>query len=247
MDWIVPEWPAPRNVRALSTTRSGGVSKAPYSSFNLGVHVGDDLMKVEENRRQLGLSLPSSPYWLNQIHSTHVIDLSNAAFADGPPDADASYTSQRETVALVMTADCLPVLFCDQSGSEVAAAHAGWRGLVDGVLENTVATFSAPAKEILAWLGPAIGPQEFEVGSEVRDAFIAFDAKAALAFTPKGEKWLADIYLLARQRLEALGVSAIYGGNWCTVSDAQRFFSYRRDGRTGRQASMIWLTDEGIN
>ena len=237
---IVPDWPAPPNVKTLQTTRNGGVSVPPYYSLNLGDHVGDAPLAVARNRMLLGSLLPSEPVWLRQVHGTAVIDTSVAGC--GAPEADACVSRHRGAVCVVMTADCLPVLFCDDAGSVVAAAHAGWRGLCDGVLEQTVKQMAVPARQLLAWLGPAIGPQAFEVGDEVRAAFMARQAEAAGAFVAHGEgKWLADLYLLARLRLEALGVRRIHGGDLCTHADAGRFYSYRRDGKTGRMGSFIWL------
>lgn len=238
--WIRPDWPAPAQVRALSTTRSGGVSLPPYNSLNLGVHVGDQPADVAANRAVLRDVLPGEPCWLNQVHGTRVVD---AAHPDGVPDADAVVSRSAGAVCVVMTADCLPVLLCDHAGSVVGAAHAGWRGLQGGVIEATVAAMQVPPSEVIAWLGPAIGPAAFEVGDEVRAAFVADAAAAALAFQPSATpgKWLADIYLLARQRLQVLGVNSVSGGDLCTVTDRQRFFSYRRDGVTGRMASLIWL------
>ncbi|MBE9610350.1 peptidoglycan editing factor PgeF [Chitinilyticum piscinae] len=238
---ILPDWPAPANVHALQTTRSGGNSLPPYASLNLGDHVGDDPATVAANRAILNGMVAGTPRWLNQIHGTTVVD---AAGIEPKPNADASYSHTPNAVCVVMTADCLPVLFCDRAGTVVAAAHAGWRGLCNGVLEATLAAMQTEPAEIMAWLGPAIGPDAFEVGSEVREAFIAHDANAAAAFKPGAAdgKWLADIYLLARQRLNAAGVTAIYGGDLCTVSDSARFFSYRREQTTGRMASLIWLT-----
>ncbi len=238
--WIVPDWPAPASVRALSTTRAGGVSVAPYDSLNLGTHVGDDPANVTANRAQVRRIVPSEPAWLNQVHGTVVVD---AASASGVPDADASVSRAPGAVCVVMTADCLPVLLCDRAGTVVGAAHAGWRGLHGGVIEATVAAMHVAPADVIAWLGPAIGPSAFEVGDEVRAAFVAADAAAVTAFMPAGQpgKWLADIYLLARQRLAALGVKAIYGGDCCTVSESSRFFSYRRDGVTGRMGSLVWL------
>lgn len=238
--WIVPDWPAPARVRALSTTRVGGVSVAPYDSLNLGTHVGDDPASVAANRAQVRRIVPSEPAWLNQVHGTAVVD---AAAVDGVPDADASVSRTPGAVCVVMTADCLPVLLCDRAGTVVGAAHAGWRGLHGGVIEATVAAMQVAPGDVIAWLGPAIGPSAFEVGDEVRAAFVAVDASADSAFKPAGQpgKWLADIYLLARQRLAALGVTAVYGGDCCTVSESQRFFSYRRDGVTGRMGTLVWL------
>lgn len=238
--WIRPDWPAPARVRALSTTRAGGVSAAPYDSLNLGVHVGDLPADVAANRAFLRAELPGEPCWMNQVHGTRVID---AAQPDGVPDADAVVSRSAGAVCVVMTADCLPVLLCDRAGLVVGAAHAGWRGLQGGVVEATVAAMQVPPSDIIAWLGPAIGPTAFEVGDEVRAAFVADAAAASAAFQPSAApgKWLADIYLLARQRLQALGVNSISGGDLCTVTDRERFFSYRRDGVTGRMASLIWL------
>ncbi|HLO62579.1 MAG TPA: peptidoglycan editing factor PgeF [Azonexus sp.] len=238
-DSLLPDWPAPANVRALQTLRTGGCSPAPWNSLNLGDHVGDDPTRVAANRGSLRERLPAEPLWLNQVHGTTVVD---AASATQRVAADAAFSRRPGAVCAVMTADCLPVLFCDRAGTVVAAAHAGWRGLLDGVLENTVAAMQVPAGELLAWLGPAIGPERFEVGDEVRAAFVAKDAGAAACFVAQADgKWLADIYGLARQRLVGLGVAHISGGNVCTVSDAEHYFSYRRDGVTGRMATLIWL------
>jgi len=234
------DWPAPAAVRTLLTTRQGGVSQPPYDSFNLGTHVGDQPEAVAANREQLRLLLPDEPAWLNQVHGTNVVDA--AEIGETLLDADASFSRQPGKVCVVMTADCLPVLLCDDAGSVVAAAHAGWRGLCDGVLEAAVSATAVAPATLMAWLGPAIGPDAFEVGAEVRAAFIACDPAAAAAFTDIGEgKYLADIYQLARQRLAAAGVSRVYGGDYCTVIERERFFSYRRDGVTGRMASLIWL------
>ncbi|HCU67239.1 MAG TPA: peptidoglycan editing factor PgeF [Rheinheimera sp.] len=240
--FIYPDWPAPANVKALCTSRLGGVSQGAYASLNLGTHVGDDIAAVMQNRLLLKqqADLPDEPAWLNQVHGTEVLVLEN--WQGGVADADASFTQTAGKVCVVMTADCLPVLFCDQHGQQVAAAHAGWRGLCNGVLEQTLQHFANPA-EVMVWLGPAIGPTAFEVGAEVRQAFIQQDAAANRAFVPIGHgKYLADIYLLARQRLTTAGVTQIYGGSYCTVSQPQQFFSYRRDGQTGRMASLIWFS-----
>jgi YfiH family protein len=238
---IVPEWPAPDGVVACSSTRTGGVSEGAWESLNLGAHCGDDLNHVEENRKRFFAAgqLPSKPVWLEQVHGTAVLSLTGEPYAS--KRADASYSNTPGTVCAVMTADCLPVLFCNRAGTEVAAAHAGWRGLCAGVLEETVACFADSADNILAWLGPAIGPQAFEVGPEVREAFMAHDPQAESAFRPAGEKYMADIYQLARQRLTHLGISQIYGGDRCTFTEKSDFFSYRRDKTTGRMASFIWL------
>jgi len=238
-DLIFPDWPAPANVKSLQTTRNGGLSVAPYHSLNLGGHVSDDAMTVAANRQLLNPYVPSEPLWLEQVHGLTVV---NAATASCLPQADASYTDHKGAVCAVMTADCLPVLLCDAAGTEVAAVHAGWKGLLDGVIEASVKTMKSPPQHLLAWLGPAIGPGAFEVGDDVRNAYIQHDAKAAEAFVKHGEgKWLGDIYQLARQRLNKLGVTQIYGGGLCTYSDEARFFSFRRDGVTGRMATLIWL------
>jgi YfiH family protein len=244
---IVPDWAGlPPAVGALSSTRRGGVSAAPYDDgaggggLNLGLHVGDDAAAVGRNRARLRAVLPSAPVWLNQVHGAHVVD---AAAVAGVPDADASITSRPGVVCAIMTADCLPVLFADNAGAVVGAAHAGWRGLAQGVLQNTVARMrEAGAADITAWLGPAIGPQAFEVGPEVRAAFADADPAAAAAFAARpGGKYLADIYLLARLALAACGVREVSGGGLCTVGDAARFYSYRRDRATGRMASLVWI------
>ncbi|MDO8331420.1 MAG: peptidoglycan editing factor PgeF [Fluviicoccus sp.] len=246
---ILPDWPAPANVRAVVTTRQGGVSQAPYDSFNLAFHVGDEAPAVVDNRRQLFTRLNDiapcgPPQWLQQVHGTEVVD----AFSEPKkraqlvPEADAVTTTQRGLPCVVMTADCLPVFFCNETGTRVAVAHAGWRGLCHGVLENTLAKFESPA-EVLCWLGPAIGPDAFEVGEDVRQAFLAVDPSAASAFdaTAQPGKYLADIYELARQRLTRAGVGMVSGGGLCTYTDAARFYSYRRNSQTGRMASVIWL------
>jgi purine-nucleoside/S-methyl-5'-thioadenosine phosphorylase / adenosine deaminase len=241
-NWLQADWPAPRNICTASTVRSGGVSVPPFDTLNLGAHVGDVPEAVRENRQRLhqALQLPSEPCWLEQVHGTAVVE---AGEWSTPPQADACIARSPGQVCVVMTADCLPVLFCSREGDRVAAAHAGWRGLAGGVLESTVSSLGLPGSALLAWLGPAIGPQEFEVGDEVRIAFMARDAAAMQAFRPgyRPGHWLADLYLLARQDLARLGVAAVYGGGWCTVRDATRFFSYRRDGQTGRMASLIWM------
>jgi hypothetical protein len=234
---IIPDWPAPPHVKSRMSTREGGVSHAPWASLNLGDHVGDDPAHVAANRARLHRALPSEPGWLKQVHSATVVEVGLNV-----PEADAAYSRKAGTVCAVLTADCLPVLFCDRAGSVVAAAHAGWRGLADGVLEATVAAMQVPPGEILAWMGAAIGPQAFEVGDEVRQVFVAQNPETALAFSPQTPgKWLADIYLLARIRLNHAGVPAVYGGGRCTFTETDHFFSYRRDGVTGRMASLIWL------
>jgi hypothetical protein len=241
IECLHPEWPAPPRVRAAITTRAGGVSAAPWHSLNLADHVGDDPDRVAENRRRLREHgrLPAEPFWLQQVHGCDVAD---AGAAGAVCVADAAVATQPGAVCAVLTADCLPVLFCSRGGDWVAAAHAGWRGLAAGVLEQAVARAPAPAADLLAWLGPAIGPAAFEVGSEVRDAFLADDPGAAECFvaSPAG-RWLADLYGLARRRLARGGVGWVGGGGLCTFTDAGRFFSFRRDGTTGRMASLIWL------
>lgn len=236
---IVPDWPAPNNVKAIQTTRIGGASLAPYDAFNLGMHVKDNAMHVMQNRQQLHQLLPTEPIWLNQTHSTHVVDAANTS---SNPDVDASFTSHQHIVCAVMTADCLPLLLCNAAGTKVAAVHAGWRGLCDGVVEATVNKMqSAEKSSFIAWLGPAIGPNAFEVGKEVREKFVLHDAQAALAFKPHGDRYFADLYQLATQRLNRLGITKVYGGGLCTYTDKEKFFSFRRDGDTGRMATLIWL------
>jgi len=242
---IRANWPAPANVKTAISTRQGGVSLPPYDSLNLGSHVADNADAVQHNRT-LWLQtaqLPAEPCWLNQIHSSICLDLTTQAVLSAPATADASYSRLAGQVVTVLTADCLPVLFCDKAGTQVAAAHAGWRGLCDGVLEQTIGCFNS-GSELMAWLGPAIGPGAFEVGDEVRAAFIARQAEAEQAFVAVAAtpgKWLADLYQLARLRLAAAGVTQVFGGEFCTYTDSTRFFSYRRDGQTGRMASCIWL------
>lgn len=240
-DWIIPDWPAPPRVKSLITTRNGGESRGPFSSFNLGFGVGDDPEVVRNNRARLRRELPQEPRWLRQRHGARVVEADSIAL---PTEADASVARHAGTVCAVLVADCLPVLLTDRAGTVVAAVHAGWRGLACGVIENTVEAMKVPPSEILAYLGPAIGPEAFEVGAEVRDAFLAKDSDAAAAFVPRQQaKWLADIYLLARQALARCGVPMVYGGGFCTVSDGRRFFSYRRDRTTGRMAALIWRVE----
>ena len=236
--WLVPDWPAPAHVRACVTTRNGGVSVEPFASFNLGDHVNDDPQAVAENRRRLQAALGCQPAWLSQVHGIRVVEADPARIHE----ADASWSATPGVACAILTADCLPVLFCDRAGTRVAAAHAGWRGLANGMLEATLHALECEPDEALAWLGPAIGPQAFEVGPEVREAFLAGYPQAEVAFRPSVNpgKYLADLYQLARIRLAAFGVSAVYGGGWCTWSDP-RFYSYRRAARTGRFASLIWL------
>lgn len=238
--FIYPEWSAPARVKAFTTTRAGGVSLPPYDELNLGMHVHDDVEAVQENRAILSALLPEEPIWLEQVHGVRVVDLDHPDFE--PTDADAALTRTPGKVCCVMTADCLPVLLTDRQGRVVAAAHAGWRGLLEGVLENTVRAMGIPVNEVLAWLGPAIGPLAFEVGSEVKDAFVAVDKDSASAFDRLHQgKYYADIYKLARLRLEKLGVDDISGGDLCTFHDEERFFSFRREKQTGRMASLIWI------
>ncbi len=236
--FIIPDWPAPVHVKALQTTRAGGVSTGKYASLNLGDHVKDDPLHVAHNRQLLSPMLPSEPVWLQQVHGVRVIDAGTSSCLE---TADASFTTRKDVVCVTMTADCLPVLLCDEAGTAVAAIHAGWRSLCDGVIEATVKTMPVEARKLMAWLGPAIGPDAFEIGSEVREQFIAQDAQAETAFRPHGEKWLGDLYAIARQRLQALGIEHIYGGGRCTYSEPESFFSFRRDGDTGRMATLIWL------
>ena len=238
-DWIVPDWPSPAGVRALVTTRAGGVSVGAYASMNLALHVGDDPAAVAENRRRLRTHLPAEPLWLTQVHGHAVVRAEDAV--EGVT-ADAAFTCRAGRVCAVLTADCLPVLLCNDAGTVACAAHAGWRGLAGGVVEAAVRATSEPPARLLAWLGPAIGPGAFEVGAEVRAAFLSHSPEAAAAFAAKENgKWLADLYRLAELRLHALGVERVFGGGFCTLNEAERFYSYRREGNTGRMASLIWL------
>lgn len=254
---LIPDWPAPKHVRAAMTTRQGGVSVGSYASLNLGLRSGDDPARVQENRRRLreALQLPGEPVWLKQVHGPEVVRISREAPKEKvsprqqesrqghAPEADGSYTTQAGTVCAVQAADCLPVLFCDDAGTVVAAAHAGWRGLSAGILQATVRALPAPLESLMAWMGAAIGPQAFEVGPEVREAFVSRDPNAVRCFRPKGEgKYLADLYGLARLALGSAGVTRVYGGDRCTYRETERFFSYRRDGRCGRMAALVWLS-----
>lgn len=237
--FIVPEWPAPARVRAMITTRAGGVSRDAYASLNLGDHVGDDAAAVAQNRARIAVHLPDAPLWLRQVHGT---DIADARSARSGCEADASIAREPGRVLAVLTADCLPVLLADDTGRAIAVAHAGWRGLAAGVIERTVNALSLEPARLLAYLGPAIGPGAFEVGDDVRQAFLAADADAAAAFVPGTTgKWYANLYLLARQRLARLGTARVFGGEFCTHREADRFFSHRRDRVTGRMASLIWL------
>jgi YfiH family protein len=241
-NFITPNWPAPDNIIALSTTRFGGSSLPPYNSFNLGTHVGDELTTVLQNRTALqqALNLPKQPAWLNQIHSNHVVEITDAYQL---ADADASFTGQSQMACVVLTADCLPILLCNQTGTLVAAIHAGWKGLAQGVIQNTIAALKVNPEDLLAWLGPAISQPQYEVGDEVRNVFIEQDVLAETAFKPSPhERWLADLYELARQILGKCQVTHIYGGNYCSFTQQDLFYSYRREPTTGRFASLILLT-----
>jgi YfiH family protein len=240
ISWLKPDWPAPPGVQVLSTYRGGGASQGVYASLNLGDHVGDDSNSVAANRRQLAMTagLPTEPSWLVQVHGKKVADLD----ADGPSfPADAAITRRGGKVAAILSADCLPIVFASDSGDAVAAAHAGWRGLAAGIIEATVTALAVPAGRLLVWLGPAIGPEHFEVGAEVRQAFIGSHPQATDAFRMNSRgRFMADLALLARQRLATLGIDRVYGCGECTYTRADRYFSHRRDGATGRQATLIW-------
>ncbi|MDT8363510.1 MAG: peptidoglycan editing factor PgeF [Nitrosomonas sp.] len=247
VDWITPEWPAPHNIKALFTTRKGGVGhrlRGAYSGLNLGDHVGDDPDVVRKNRAQLRRYLPAEPCWLTQVHENNPVwvDITN----NDKPEGDAAISKCSGVVCAILVADCLPVFLCDAAGSVVAVVHAGWRGLASGVIENTIREMRqySHSTQIIAWLGPAIGPQYFEVGEEVRSIFIQIDGQAENAFTAADRhgKYYADIFQLARQRLAHVGVNQVSGGGLCTFSDADRFYSYRRDGQTGRMAALLWMT-----
>lgn len=236
-----PDWPAPANIRAASTFRTGGVSRQPYDELNLATHVADDPQAVGENRRILhdALRLPSEPCWLEQIHGDTVVEASHRSH---PPRADGCVARSSGLVCAILTADCLPVLFCSRSGDRIGVAHAGWRGLAAGILDNTVGALGLPASEIIAWLGPAIGSSSYEVGDEVRIAFLGRDARNSAAFHANTRgRWQCDLYQLARNNLEQLGLTEIHGGGYDTASDEDRFFSYRRDGQCGRMASLLWM------
>ncbi len=240
------EWELPPGVRAACTTRLGGVSGAPWESFNLATHVGDDPSHVATNRGRLRrlLDLEHEPAWLNQVHGVEVADLDTDRLAGVPVTADASVTSRPELACVVMVADCLPVLFAAKDGSRVGAAHAGWRGLAAGVLERTVAALQIPGNELSAWLGPCISREHFEVGDEVREAFVKQHADAGTYFARNaGGRWQADLVNLAKRRLTGLGVTDISGGSWCTFANRKEFYSHRRDGKGGRLAALIWRSD----
>lgn len=241
--FITPTWPAPSSVRAYVSTRSGGKSDRPFDDLNLGLHVQDDPDIVLQNRNLFAsyIDMPNSAIWLNQVHGINVVNLPCETL---PENADAAFSKTKNQVCAVLTADCLPVFFCNQSGSQVAVAHAGWRGLCAGVLEATLECFE-DKESVMVWFGPAIGPAAFEVGGEVRAAFMDVLLEAEVAFqTAQGEdKWLGDLYLLARQRLVAAGITEIYGGDYCTFTEESVFYSYRRNGKTGRMASVIWISE----
>ncbi len=233
--WLIPDWPAPANIRAGTSLRNGGVSLPPYASLNLGDHVGDDPAAVAENRQRL--NLPTEAIWLKQTHSTQIIDAAHSL--PGQMEADGSYTNQPHIICTVLTADCLPLLICNKQGTQVAAVHVGWRGLAAGIIEAALEKFTDNSG-LLVWLGPAIGPDNYEVGNEVRQIFMAQNPATKTAFAAQGKKWRMNIYHLARQRLQMLGITAIYGGNHCSYRERQHFYSYRREGMTGRMASLIW-------
>lgn len=244
-DPIVPNWPAPARVRAFTTTRHGGVSSGVYASFNLAAHCGDEIARVTENRQRLTTHLGAPPVvcWLNQVHGMNVTD-ADRDYAT-PPSADAALSQTPRRTCAILTADCVPVLVCDRAGTMVGAAHCGWRGLAHGVLAELAQRMPTDAGNLIAWLGPGIGPARYEVGQDVRDALLqSLPAELVQrALTPTRGKWRADLYELARSQLHALGIAAVYGGGFCTYDDA-RFYSYRRDGVTGRMATLIWLEDE---
>ena len=239
--WLVPDWPAPDRVRAFVTTRAGGVSVGEYESMNLGASSGDAPDHVARNRAIVRELLPAEPQWLAQVHGNAVARIDEPG-PEVAPQADAAIARTPGRVCTVLTADCLPLFLCDDSGERVAVAHAGWRGMAAGVIENAVQAMDAPSRSLLAWMGPAIGPEAFEVGPEVRDAFVAADANAASAFRAHREgKFLADLYALARQRLARAGVTRVHGGGFCTLRERDRFFSYRRAKKSGRMGAFIWI------
>lgn len=240
--WIVPDWPAPARVRALVTTRAGGISIGPYASLNLGFRTDDDPANAARNRARLQQLLPQPPKWLAQVHGTEVVD---ADILKHVPEADASVASVPGTVCAILVADCLPILLADRAGSCVGAAHAGWRGLAGGVIANTVARMAAAPADLIAYIGPGIGPTAFEVGDDVLHAFCANAPELEAAFAPlRPGKWLCDLPRLARDALHRAGVTQVYGGTLCTYSDPERFYSYRRDRITGRMAALVWLTPQ---
>ena len=239
IETVQPDWPAPLNVRAFTTTRYHGFSQGQWSSLNLGGNCGDDPIYVNQNRESLRKLLPGAPRWLRQVHGSRVVAWHELNDTDTGTDAIVSNHSGQ--VCAVLTADCLPVLFCNKAGTKVAAAHAGWRGLAAGVLEHTVFALDCCEDTLMAWMGPAIGPKAFEVGHEVYDLFLDLNPENAVAFKPHEDRWLADLYELARLALGRAGIKQVSGGQYCTFSEVDKFFSYRRDGETGRMASLIWL------
>jgi len=244
---IVANWQAPPHIKAFTTIRDGGISGAPFASNNLGLHVGDSPDAVATNRALLRQQLPDEPLWLEQVHSTTIVNGDYAVNDDSAvssaniPTADGAITQVANRVMAVMTADCLPLLICDSRGQQVAAVHAGWRGLADGIIEQCIAQFNVPPQNLMVWLGPAIGANAFEVGQDVVDCFVAQRPQDLGCFTEVGDKYLADLYQLARSRLGDLGVRQISGGDYCTYTQEDLFFSYRRDGQTGRMVSVIWI------
>lgn len=243
--FLQPNWPAPSTIHAYTTLRMGGVSQAPYDEFNLATHVGDNPEHVIANRELLKktLAITSEPIWIKQTHSARAIP---ATAENAEQEADATFTDKTQQTCVVLTADCLPILLCNHQGTHVAAIHAGWRGIAHGIIEATIAGLSLPSHDLLAWLGPAISPANYEVGAEIRSQFIDLHPEAELAFQPSpNQRWLADLYALAKIRLLRQGISAIYGGNFCTYADNKRFYSYRRDGeKTGRMATLIWINEQ---
>lgn len=243
--FLYADWPAPKHVHAVTTLRYPGASQRPYCGFNLGLHVGDAADHVLHNRQRLqqALQLVQSPIWLQQVHGTQVISLPLSTKSDEPPVADGSYTQTPGCVCVVLTADCLPVLLCDRSGTVVCALHVGWRGLLANIIETAIAQLPVAPTELLAWLGPAISQAAFEIGEDVKHDLASYPSTPESAFMRNDRgRWQADLPALARARLQASGVSACFGGDQCTFTDSQRFYSYRRDGETGRQASLIWLS-----
>jgi purine-nucleoside/S-methyl-5'-thioadenosine phosphorylase / adenosine deaminase len=253
LDWIVPDWPVSSRVCALTTTRNGGVSTGPYATLNLGFTTsqratGDTTAAIDENRRRVECFLPSPPVWLDQIHETKVAiveDANTVRMRAQPPAADAAVTRERDVVLAVLTADCLPVLLAERLGRAIGIVHAGWRGLARGVVENAIAAMEVAPEDLVAWLGPAIGPTAFEVGADVLAAFVDADPHAATSFNAGLDgKWFADLYALAHRRLEVAGIGDIHGGGFCTYTDTARFFSYRRDRETGRMATLLWVSGD---
>ncbi len=242
-DIVKPDWPAPANVQAFATTRLGGVSQGAYASFNLGAHVGDESSAVNANRERLrqAFKLPTEPCWLTQVHGVRVVE---ANAENTGAEADVAFVRSAGTVCAILTADCVPILFCNRAGTEIAAAHGGWRGLASGVIQTTVAALTSPPNELMAWLGPAISAKNYRVGEEVHAAISNCIADLDSVLEPFGtDQWNADLYGLARQILRGLGVTAVFGGYYCTYARQDLFYSFRRDGVTGRMASVIWLTE----